>query len=182
MPQGQPGPGADGPRKSRRTQPPPELQRKAAAGQQPPRVGGTGVEAGQQDHKKKALHPETRQQEQHARNAEAGVPHAVPEDGFLFPYPLHGTVHHALEIHQRHGRAEDDKVAARLGAAVEGFGQRLTPHPERRSCQRREIAGEPEHPVDESRQPPALAPEVGLGDLGHQQDGKAPQQSEGKGQ
>ena len=29
---------------------------------------------------------------------------------------------------------------------------------------------------DESRQPPALAPEVGLSDLGHQQNGKAPQQ------
>ena len=143
MPQGQPGPGADGPRKARRTQPPPQTQRKAAAGQQPPRVGGAGVEAGQQDHKKKALHPEAGQQEQYARNAETGVPHTVPENGFLFSYPLHSTVHHALQIHQRHGRAEDDEVAARLGAAVEGFGQRLTPHPERRACQRREIAGEP---------------------------------------
>ena len=141
-----------------------------------------GIGTGQQDHPQKALHPPSGQEEQHPRNAEHRVPQAVPEHGLLLPHPLHGTVHHALQIHQRHGRAQHPQIEPGLLAVVEQQGQRLAPHPEQRPRQRREAARQPEHPVQQAVQPGAFAPDVGLGDLRHQQHRKAPQQPEGKGE
>ena len=141
-----------------------------------------GIGTGQQDHPQKALHPPSGQEEQHPRNAEHRVPQAVPEHSLLLSHPLHGTVHHALQIHQRHGRAQHPQIEPGLLAVVEQQGQRLAPHPEQRPRQRREAARQPEHPVQQAAQPGALAPDVGLGDLRHQQHRKAPQQPKGKGE
>ena len=150
--------------------------------QQTGRIHLTGIGTGQQDHPQKALHPPSGQEEQHPRNAEHRVPQAVPEHGLLLPHPLHGTVHHAFQIHQRHGRAQHPQIEPGLPAVVEQQGQRLTPHPEQRPRQSREAARQPEHPVQQAVQPGALAPDVGLGDLRHQQHRKAPQQPKGKGE
>ena len=161
---------------------PPEPGLQPADVQQTGRIHLAGIGAGQQDHPQKALHPPSGQEEQHPRNAEHRVPQAVPEHSLLLPHPLHGTVHHALQIHQRHGRAQHPQIEPGLLAVVEQQGQRLAPHPEQRPRQRREAARQPEHPVQQAVQPGAFAPDVGLGDLRHQQHRKAPQQPEGKGE
>ena len=63
---------------------------------------------------------------------------------------------------------------------VERLGQRTAQHPEHRPGQGGEIPGQPQHPVNEGLQAGRLAPDVGLRDLRHQQDGEAAQQAKRK--
>ena len=74
------------------------------------------------------------------------------------------------------------EVEPRLDAVVKGSGQRPAPDPEHRPRQRGEVARQPQHSVDEGGEPFFLAPDVGLGDLRHEQNGKAAQQAKGKGE
>ena len=91
---------------------------RAAGKQQPPGVGNAGVQAGKQDHCQKSLHAKARQQNHHPANAQDGVPHAVAERGLLLSHPFHGSVHHAFQIHQRHGGGQRFQIKPGFGAAV----------------------------------------------------------------
>ena len=150
---------------------------RAAGKQQMPGVGRTGVQAGKQDHCQKALHAKARQQRHHPANAQDGIPHAVAEGRLLLPYPFHGTVHHAFQIHQRHGRSQRFQIKPGIRTLVQKLCQRPSPHPEQHPCQRGKIAGEPQHPVQKCFEPFGLAQNMGLRDLRHQQHRKTAQQA-----
>ena len=152
-----------------------------AGKQQPPCIGRAGVQAGEQDHRQKAFHAKARQQKHYPCDAQDGVPHTVAEGRLLLPHPLHGPVHHAFQIHQRHGRGQRFQVKPGVRALVQQLCRRAAPHPEQCPGQRGEVAGEPQHPVQKRVEPFCLAQNVRLGDLRHQQHRKAAQQPEGKG-